>query len=346
MLVTVIDEMQNIFSYEMSGFQSLGDLKDCFTAQTNRPKAEYQFLYKNRTMISDAPTFSSLEYNGDDVFIVRKKQNMTFGNGMAQQQAQQQAQPQYQPQYQSQAMGNTIEMMVQTPQMQMQIQNEATQMKSYYTSNPYELNNIMERDPELGEALLCDDNNFLITHLTKKKVEQLRTKQKEQDHLNTLNSDQFNVEYQREIEKKIAEERHDAALNKIYDEMPGLLVPTTMLYVPMKIKGQDVQAFIDTGAQSTIMSYSYANGLGITKLIDTRYKGKAVGVGSCNIIGKIHALRISIGAESEITCSIQILDNDNMDFLFGLDNMKRHRCCVDLLNNELKFNELVVSVPF
>jgi len=26
--------------------------------------------------------------------------------------------------------------------------------------------------------------------------------------------------------------------------------------------------------------------------------------------------------------------------------MKRHRCCVDLLENELKFNELVVSVPF
>jgi len=35
-----------------------------------------------------------------------------------------------------------------------------------------------------------------------------------------------------------------------------------------------------------------------------------------------------------------------MNFLFGLDSMKRHRCSVDFLENHLKFPELLVSIPF
>jgi len=82
------------------------------------------------------------------------------------------------------------------------------------------------------------------------------------------------------------------------------------------------------------------------KLVDTRYKGRAVGVGSCEIIGRIHALKVKINKDVEITVTVQILAAQNMQFLFGLDNMKRHRCCVDLIENHLKFNELMVSCPF
>jgi len=35
-----------------------------------------------------------------------------------------------------------------------------------------------------------------------------------------------------------------------------------------------------------------------------------------------------------------------MNFLFGLDSMKRHRCSVDFLEMHLKFPELLVSIPF
>ena len=63
-------------------------------------------------------------------------------------------------------------------------------------------------------------------------------------------------------------------------------------------------------------------------------------------MGRIHALKVKIGESTEITVSVQILEANNMQFLFGLDNMKRHRCCVDLLENHLKFTELLVSIPF
>jgi len=197
-------------------------------------------------------------------------------------------------------------MMVNTPQVQQQIRNEAVELKTFYQSNPYELDQLLENDPELGQALLCDDENFLMQHLTKKKVKQMENKMKEQQNINRLESDQFNADYQKEIEKRIAEERHNKEIEKIYQENPELLVPTTMLYIPMKINDKDVQAFIDTGAQSTIMSKDFAENLGISKMIDTRYQGKAVGVGSCTILGKIHALEVTIADDVKFTVSIQI----------------------------------------
>jgi len=66
------------------------------------------------------------------------------------------------------------------------------------------------------------------------------------------------MEAQKEIEKRIAEERHNQDLEKIYQDMPELLAPVTMLYIPMTINSVNVQAFIDTGAQSTIMSQNFA----------------------------------------------------------------------------------------
>jgi DNA damage-inducible protein 1 len=48
------------------------------------------------------------------------------------------------------------------------------------------------------------------------------------------------------------------------------------------------------GAQSTIMTQSYAQLCGIDHLIDKRFSGKAVGVGTGIIIGKIHLVDMII----------------------------------------------------
>ena len=269
-LVTLIDEQGNIHSFEMGTTQSLGELKDLFTQKTGRAKNTYSFTFRNRVLISDSPTFSGLEYSANDV--IRTMPKPGFGMVMPQPQANNMA-----PNMGFQNMGApNANMMVNTPQMQQQIKNEAVQLKTFYQTNPYELDQLLENDPELGQALLCDDENFLIQHLTKKKVKQMETKMKENQRVTQLDSDQYNVEYQKEIEKRIAEERHNAQIDKIYQDNPELLVPTTMLYIPMKVNNHDVQAFIDTGAQSTIMSKTFAEHIGISKLIDTRYQGKAV----------------------------------------------------------------------
>lgn len=47
-----------------------------------------------------------------------------------------------------------------------------------------------------------------------------------------------------------------------------------------------------------------------------------------------------------IPVSITILDQEGMDFLFGLDNLKRHQCNIDLQANKLHFPLLDIHLPF
>lgn len=71
------------------------------------------------------------------------------------------------------------------------------------------------------------------------------------------------------------------------------------MYINAKINKFPIQAFVDSGAQSTIMSESLAEKCGyvmfwcrLMRLVDKRQAGRAVGVGSCKILGKIHAADI------------------------------------------------------
>jgi len=62
-----------------------------------------------------------------------------------------------------------------------------------------------------------------------------------------------------------------------------------MLYINASVNKVPIQAFVDSGAQSTIMSQSLAERCGLMRLVDKRSAGTAIGVGSCKILGKIHA---------------------------------------------------------
>ena len=64
-----------------------------------------------------------------------------------------------------------------------------------------------------------------------------------------------------------------------------------MLYVDATINGTNVKVFVDSGAQTTIMSRSCAARCGLLRLIDVKFAGTAVGVGSAPILGKVHMAR-------------------------------------------------------
>ena len=63
---------------------------------------------------------------------------------------------------------------------------------------------------------------------------------------------------------------------------------------------------------------------GITRLIDTRWQGMAVGVGQQKILGRVHLGQMQIETNF-LSTSFTILENQPMDILLGLDMLKRHQ---------------------
>jgi len=119
-----------------------------------------------------------------------------------------------------------------------------------------------------------------------------------------------------------------------------------MLYVDMEVNGHPLKAFVDSGAQMTIMSLGCAQRLGLERLIDKRWQGVAKGVGTQKIIGRVHQAPIKV-ADKHLACAITVLEKEqDMDFLLGLDMLKRHQCCIDLEKNALRVGSADVSLPF
>lgn len=144
-------------------------------------------------------------------------------------------------------------------------------------------------------------------------------------------SDNMDPEIQRQIEEYIREKNVEESYNSMMENSPELLVgQISMLYVNMEVNGIAVKSFIDSGAQMTIMTQEFAERCGLTRLIDSRFQGMAVGVGSSKIIGKIHQAPLKVGGH-HIASSITVLEQKvGPPFIFGLDNLRRHQvgyCC-------------------
>ena len=96
-----------------------------------------------------------------------------------------------------------------------------------------------------------------------------------------------------------------------------------MLYINVKVNGHDIQAFVDSGAQSTIISKGCAERCGLLKWVDKRFEGMAMGIGTSKILGRIHKADLEVLGQI-IPCSLTVLEDNKVEFLFGLDNLKRH----------------------
>ena len=127
--------------------------------------------------------------------------------------------------------------------------------------------------------------------------------------------------------------------------MPETLFPVHMLFINLEINKKKVVALVDTGAQSTVMSQDLCKKCDIFNLCDDRYSGIAKGVGISRIVGVVHAAQMKI-QNKVLIAKITVIDNSSIGFIFGLDNMRAHRCTIDLKVNGLVFPDIGVTAKF
>ncbi|KDE05753.1 hypothetical protein MVLG_03845 [Microbotryum lychnidis-dioicae p1A1 Lamole] len=214
------------------------------------------------------------------------------------------------------------------------VETDAETMRQQLIGNPQLLSQLQRTQPEFADAALNNPDRFrdMLSRFSAMQQSAQLTQQHEAD---LLSSDPYNVEAQRKIEEAIRQEAVLENMETAWENMPEAFGHVHMLYVNVEVNGHSVKAFVDSGAQATIMSPDCAERCGIMRLLDTRFAGMARGVGTAKILGRVHSAQLKMGQDLFLQCSFTILEGKDVDLLFGLDMLKRHQACIDLQKDAL-----------
>ena len=92
------------------------------------------------------------------------------------------------------------------------------------------------------------------------------------------------------------------------------------------------------------MTFECAERCGILRLLDKRYEGVAVGVGTGKILGRIHSVPVKLGSQF-LPCPFTVLENNSgPQVIIGLDTLRRLHATIDMKRDAMIVNEDVI--PF
>jgi DNA damage-inducible protein 1 len=201
-----------------------------------------------------------------------------------------------------------------------------------FKSNAALMQQLMQTNPQFAQAIM-DNNVQAVDHA----LAPLREKQRQNQLLARLEQNPYDTEAQKLLEEIIERQNIEENMATAMEYNPAAFASVYMLYVNSEVNGVPIKAFVDSGAQMTIMSKECATRCDLMRLCDKRYKGIAKGVGTANIIGRIHMAQLKVG-KSFFPITITVLDQDGMEFLIGLDSLKQWQACIDL-----KLNCLIIG---
>lgn len=304
---------EQIISLDVDPHETVENVKALLEVETQVPLQQQQLLYNGTEMKNDEK-LSALGVKDEDlVMMVSNAASSPATNNLS---------------------FNPDGSAVNPAAFQQHIRNDANLMTQLFQS-----------DPELAQVLLGNDLNKLQDLLRERNRQRSELRRRQEEELALLYADPFDVEAQKKIEAAIRQKGIDENWAAALEHNPEAFARVVMLYVDMEVNGVPLKAFVDSGAQSTIISKSCAERCGLLRLLDDRYRGVAHGVGQSEILGRIHVAPIKIG-NVFYPCSFVVLDSSNMEFLFGLDMLRKHQCIIDLKENVLRVGGGEVSVPF
>ncbi|KAK2956219.1 putative DNA damage-inducible protein 1 [Blattamonas nauphoetae] len=214
---------------------------------------------------------------------------------------------------------------------------------AYIRSDPVASNLLQQSRPDIYQAVQIGDTDVVDLYLMEVYNHKMKVYHKLQQRQRMIDANPNSVEAQTAIMANIHRIAIKENFEKAMEEIPESFVSVHMLYIPVEINGRPVQVFVDSGAQITVISRTLCDHCGIGHLIDKSVKGRAVGVGTAESVGRIHAVPLKIGTKL-YTTSFMVLEGGPVDCLLGLDMLRRHRCVIDLDQNVIRIGG--ESLPF
>jgi len=316
---------QDLLSLEILPETSVGMLKESVQAEVRIPKTS-QHVYHNGQLLSDeSKTMEQLEISDGDMLALHVRDMVGHTGLPAGERTQQPARSQPSAPGESGAGGDP------DPEL----------LRLQILGNPAMRQQVVSQRPELA-AVINDPARFAQAYRQMQDQEREEQRRRRQ-HIQDLNADPFDIDAQMRIAEMIREERVQENLQNAIEHNPEVFGRVHMLYIDVEVNGHKVKAFVDSGAQATIMSPSCAETCGIMRLVDKRFSGVARGVGTAAILGRVHSAQIRIGSLF-LACSFTVMEGKDVDLLLGLDMLKRHQACIDLSKDKLVIQG--VEVPF
>lgn len=303
---------------------TFNDIKALVHGDTNIPPASQHFSYNNRVITDNSQTLEQLNIHEGDMLGMAVQDSSDIARRRTQQDAssQQAARP---------------------PHPQRNEGRDVERLRLHIVGDPQMLEEVRREDPEL--ANVANNKDQFHAHWDRKQRQLAQIQAAKEAELALLNADPFNLEAQAKIEEMIRQERVAENVQKALEDNPESFGRVTMLYIDVVVNNVPIKAFVDSGAQTTIMSPSAAQNCGIMRLIDRRYGGIARGVGTAEILGRVHSAEIQIGSYS-LQSSFTVMEGKDVDLLLGLDMLKRHQMCIDLKENALRVqDEMIPFLP-
>ncbi|SIO73400.1 DNA damage-inducible protein 1 [Babesia microti strain RI] len=189
-------------------------------------------------------------------------------------------------------------------------------------------------DPELADAISTGNENNVAQLLEKKHQNEMKNEMDRLIKVGMAAQNPLTPESQEIIEKYMHKQRIQESLLNSQEYFPESFGDIVMLYINIEINKVGISAFVDTGAQKTVISKKCAEICNISNLIDPRFGGVVHGVGVSKMLGRIHMIEMKIN-DIFYPISCVVVENSTVDFLLGLDIMRRYKCIIDLPDNSL-----------
>ena len=207
------------------------------------------------------------------------------------------------------------------------------------------LDTIAPHIPGLRESLDSDDSERRVTILTQVyNMLQMLSADYRGDSPTSGGPDIMDPGIQERIEKDIQQKNVQESRELAIEHAPEMFGRVEMLYIHCRVNSRPIVAFIDSGAQMSILSRNVAEECGMLRLLDGSFSGTARGVGTAPILGRIHLAQLEIENQF-LPCSFSIMEQ-TADLILGLDMLKRHQCIIDLNKGMLVLTSAQVETPF